>query len=41
MTAVFVAATTHTSLDVIERWPPNKLLAYFEKAVELRKIMKE
>lgn len=38
--AVFVAAVTHTSLDVIERWPPEKLLAYLVKAGEVHKIMR-
>jgi hypothetical protein len=37
--AGFVANTFSTPLDVIERWAPDKLMAYFEKAVELRKLL--
>lgn len=37
--AGLVANTLHTSLDVIERWPPEKTMAYFETAVELRRMM--
>ena len=40
MIAVYVAAVTHTSLDVIERWSPEKLLAYLPKATEVHKIMR-
>lgn len=40
MIAGFVANTFSTSLDVIERWPPDKLMAYFDRAIELRKLLK-
>ncbi|WP_281063033.1 hypothetical protein [Agrobacterium rosae] len=39
MIALFVSNLHSTSLDAIERWSPDKLLAYFHKACELRKIM--
>ncbi|WHA40909.1 hypothetical protein [Agrobacterium larrymoorei] len=39
--AVFVARFGHTSLDDIERWPPDKLEAYFHKTCELNKIMRQ
>jgi len=29
----------HTPLDVIERWPPDKALAYFDTATEIHKLM--
>jgi hypothetical protein len=39
LVALFVARFAHTPLDVIERWSPEKLLAYFEKARALRDTM--
>ncbi|WP_280956489.1 hypothetical protein [Agrobacterium cavarae] len=39
MIAVYVAHFGHTALDAIELWSPEKLLAYFHKVSELKKIM--
>jgi hypothetical protein len=36
LVALFVARFAHTPLDVIERWSPEKLLAYFETARTMR-----
>jgi hypothetical protein len=40
MIASFVSHFNSTSLDEIERWPPAKLLAYFDTAADLRRILK-
>lgn len=34
-----ISAITGPSPDVIERWPPGKTLAYFETAVEVRRML--
>lgn len=41
MIAVFVSHFANTSLESVERWSPDKLLAYFDTAVELHKIMRQ
>lgn len=41
MIAAFVAHYLNTSLDAIERWSPEKLLAYFDTALELHRILKK
>lgn len=40
MIAVYVAHFTATSLDVIERWPTEKLMAYFKSASSLQKQLR-
>jgi len=37
--ACVIGAVTGPSPDIIERWPPHKTLAYFEKAIEVRRMM--
>lgn len=39
MIVCVVAAITGPSPDIIERWPPEKTLAYFDKAIEVRKLL--
>jgi hypothetical protein len=41
MIAAFVAHYLNTSLESIERWPPEKLLSYFDIALDLHRILKK
>ncbi|WP_416407856.1 hypothetical protein [Agrobacterium rosae] len=41
MIALFVSAYARTPLDVIERWSPQKLLAYLAKVRELQSYLKD
>ena len=34
-----IGAISGPSPDIVERWPPEKTLAYFEKAVEVRRLL--
>lgn len=34
-----IGAITGPSPDVIERWPPEKTLAYFHTAIEVRRAL--
>jgi hypothetical protein len=34
-----IAAVLHQPPHITERWPPEKTLEYFHKAIEVRQIM--
>jgi len=39
MIVCVIGAITGPSPDIVERWPPAKTLAYFESAIEVRRML--